>query len=167
MTVNRAGKLASLEEAVGEALRKKGQTLAAAESCTGGLLSHRITNVPGSSEYFLQGVVTYSNLAKQHHLGVRRETLARCGAVSEEVAREMAEGMLRASGSDWALSITGIAGPTGKTGAKPLGLTHIALASRRNRTLCRRYLFFGSRLEVKERMVNSALDFLRREMRHA
>ena len=110
-------------------LVERKQTLALAESCTGGYIAHRVTNVPGASAVFSAGIVTYSNEAKQRFLGVRAETLARHGAVSEPVAREMAESARRASQTDYAISVTGIAGPGGGTAEKPVGTVFIALAS--------------------------------------
>ena len=119
-----------LEEMVVRDLTKRRQTLAVAESCTGGLLSHRITNVPGSSAVFLAGHCTYSNEAKQDTLGVSLETLGTKGAVSEKVAREMAEGARLKHGADYALATTGIAGPAGGTEGKPVGTVFITLATR-------------------------------------
>jgi nicotinamide-nucleotide amidase len=109
-------------------LTERKQTLALAESCTGGGIANRVTNVPGASAVFLAGYVTYSNEAKMKSLGVRAETLAAHGAVSEATAREMAEGARRAAGSDYALAVTGIAGPTGGSEGKPVGTVFIALA---------------------------------------
>ena len=117
-----------LEEVVVRELTKRGLTLAVAESCTGGFLAHRITNISGASAVFLAGHCTYSNEAKQETLGVKPETLAGHGAVSEAVAREMAEGARAKHGADFALSTTGIAGPTGGTEGKPVGTVFIALA---------------------------------------
>jgi nicotinamide-nucleotide amidase len=118
----------TLEREVLRLLAERRQTLALAESCTGGCLAHRLTNVPGASVAFLGGVVAYSNAAKHKFLGVRAETLRRRGAVSEAVAREMAEGARRKFGADFALAVTGIAGPTGGTRRKPVGTVFLALA---------------------------------------
>ncbi|MCG2817113.1 MAG: competence/damage-inducible protein A, partial [Candidatus Aminicenantes bacterium] len=118
----------SLEEVVGTLLRARKETLAAAESCTGGLLSHRLTNIPGSSDYFLMGVVTYSNSAKISLLDIPDQLIERHGAVSLPVASAMAEGIRKTAGADYGLGITGIAGPGGGTTAKPVGLVCIALA---------------------------------------
>ncbi|MBI3415493.1 MAG: competence/damage-inducible protein A [Verrucomicrobia bacterium] len=119
----------TLETVVVRLLTERRQTLALAESCTGGHIANRITNVPGASAVLWAGLVTYSNESKQNLLGVRAETLAAHGAVSEPTAREMAEGARRISGADYALSVTGIAGPAGGTEAKPVGTVFIALAS--------------------------------------
>jgi competence/damage-inducible protein CinA-like protein len=118
-----------LEQTIIRVLTERKQTLALAESCTGGLLAHRLTNVPGASAVLLAGVVTYSNEAKQRFVGVKPATLAAYGAVSEPVAREMAEGARQAIGSDFALALTGIAGPGGGSEAKPVGTVFIALAA--------------------------------------
>jgi PncC family amidohydrolase len=119
----------SLEHHVHRLFTARGKTLAAAESCTGGLVSYRITSVPGSSDYFLGGIVAYSNEMKTSLLGVAPETLERYGAVSEQCAREMAEGARRATGADIAVATTGIAGPGGATARKPVGLIYVACAS--------------------------------------
>jgi nicotinamide-nucleotide amidase len=118
-----------LEQVLVRWLTDRKQTLALAESCTGGFIANRITNVPGASAILLAGLVAYSNAAKQHFLGVRAETLAAHGAVSEAVAREMAEGARAKTGADFALAVTGIAGPGGGTPEKPVGTVFIALAS--------------------------------------
>jgi PncC family amidohydrolase len=119
-----------LEEVVGRLLREKGLTLALAESCTGGLVGHRITEVPGSSDYFSGGIVAYADAIKAQLLGVRRDTLTRHGAVSAETALEMARGARRALQADIGMSITGIAGPGGATPEKPVGLVYIGLSTR-------------------------------------
>ena len=117
-----------LESVIVKMLTERKRTLAIAESCTGGCIAHRLTNVPGASNVLLAGLVTYSNEAKQKFLGVQTETLTRCGAVSEAVAREMADGARKATGADYALSVTGIAGPGGGTSGKPVGTVFIGLA---------------------------------------
>ena len=109
-------------------LTERGEAVALAESCTGGYIAHLLTNVPGASAVFCAGLVTYSNEAKQKFLGVSSDTLARHGAVSEPVAREMAEGVRRVSGTDYGLAVTGIAGPGGGTAEKPVGTVFIAAA---------------------------------------
>ena len=154
----------SLERAVGKILKKRRQTLAAAESCTGGLISHKITNVPGSSVYFKEGVVTYSNESKRGLLGVKRETIRKFGAVSNETAEEMARGILKRSGSIWGLSVTGIAGPTGGTALKPVGLVFFGLASK-NGVHSWKKNFFGTRTEIKERAALTALNLLRIQLK--
>jgi PncC family amidohydrolase len=116
-----------MEYRVGALLTERRQTVAVAESCTGGLVMHRLTNVPGSSAYFPGGSVTYSYEAKQKILGVRAETLTVYGAVSRQTALEMARGVRAAFGTDYGIAVTGIAGPGGGTEAKPVGLTYVAL----------------------------------------
>lgn len=142
-------------------LTERRQTLALAESCTGGLLAHKITNVPGASAVLLAGLVTYANAAKEKFLGVRAETLAAHGAVSEAVAREMAEGARRVTGADWALAITGIAGPAGGTAEKPVGTVFIALAAA-DGTEVERALNALGREAFKEATAMQALELLRR-----
>jgi nicotinamide-nucleotide amidase len=165
--VERAGKFiyatveTSLEETICTLLLEKGLSVAAAESCTGGLVSSRLTDVPGSSGYFLQGVVTYSNKAKEELLGVRRETLQHYGAVSEEVAREMALGCLLRSGADLAVATTGIAGPSGATPHKPVGMLCIGLAKKVSggepAVSTRTMQMYGDRLQNKLRFSEAAL----------
>jgi len=153
-----------LEEWVVDFLRASGLTLALAESCTGGLLAHRITNVPGASEIFMRGFVTYSNAAKVGDLGVPSALIEEHGAVSEPVAIAMAEGALRRSGSDFALSITGIAGPGGGTPAKPTGTVFTALAGKETESLCRKHRFVRDRETFKQLATQAALDMLRQEL---
>lgn len=153
-----------LEEVIGERLTSAGWTLALAESCTGGLVGHRITNVPGSSRYFLRGYVVYSNEAKAADLGVKQATLAQYGAVSRETAAEMAEGVRAAAGADFGLAITGIAGPDGGTAEKPVGLVYIALASQGD-TIVERHYFSGSRMQIKQRSAQAALTLLWKSVR--
>ncbi|RFT16067.1 MAG: hypothetical protein OP8BY_2073 [Candidatus Saccharicenans subterraneus] len=150
----------SLEQVIGEKLRAAGWTLACAESCSGGLLANRITNIPGSSDYFLEGIVTYSNRSKNLELGVPEELIAVKGAVSEEVALAMAEGLRKKSGADFALSTTGIAGPGGGSQAKPVGLVYVGLAFPGGSTVTRN-LFRGSREQIKFQATQKALDMLR------
>jgi nicotinamide-nucleotide amidase len=140
-------------------LAERKQTLALAESCTGGYIAHRVTNVPGASAIFSAGLVTYSNEAKERFLGVRAETLARNGAVSEPVAREMAEGARRASHTDYAIAVTGIAGPGGGTVEKPVGTVFIALASPSETRAWRRFNP-GERLAFKQATSDQALGEL-------
>jgi PncC family amidohydrolase len=120
----------ALEVTVGKMLAEKKLTLALAESCTGGLIGHRITDVPGSSEYFVGGIVAYSYEAKEKLLGVHHDTLYDHGAVSPETAQEMAHGVRRVLGTDIGISVTGIAGPGGGLPGKPVGLVYISLSAR-------------------------------------
>jgi nicotinamide-nucleotide amidase len=143
--------------------RLAGQTLATAESCTGGLIANRITNVSGASNVFLTGYVAYSNESKVKLLGVREETIAQHGAVSEEVCREMAEGCRQRAGTDFALATTGIAGPTGGTPEKPVGLVYIGLATP-TRTDVKRHVLLFDRETFKFFASQNALDLLRREL---
>ena len=154
----------SLEATVVRLLREKSLTLATAESCTGGLIAHRLTNVPGASEVFTHGWITYANEAKASQLGVPMEMIAAHGAVSEEVARAMAEGALRESGADHAVSVTGIAGPTGGTEEKPVGTAWIALAEKDGETLACKVFHPRARKDFKQAVSQSALDLLRRRL---
>ena len=150
----------TLEEVIGELLREKGATLAVAESCTGGLLGSRITDVSGSSDYFNRGVVAYGNVAKIEELDVAQELIDRHGAVSPEVAKAMADGVRRRSRTDYGIGITGIAGPTGGTPEKPVGLVYIGVASEEGAKV-EKCLFLGSRKMIKFRSTQKALDMLR------
>jgi nicotinamide-nucleotide amidase len=154
----------TLEQVVGDLLKFNGYTLATAESCTGGLLSGRITDVPGSSEYFLAGAVTYSNEAKIKLLGVPRKLIEVHGAVSEEVALAMAGGIRELAGSTFGIGITGIAGPGGGTAEKPVGLVYLALADE-SQASAKKFIFPGDRLFIRILSVNAALDLLRRRIR--
>ena len=149
----------TLEERAGFALNQKGWTLALAESCTGGLIAHRITDVPGSSDYFLGGVIAYSNLVKVALLGVTSETSRVVGAVSEETAREMAQGVRQTIGSDVGISVTCIAGPGGGTEEKPVGLTFIG-ASTPDGEWVERHVFHGDRQSIKGSASDAALELL-------
>ena len=150
----------TLEEIVGELLRKKGWTLALAESCTGGAVGHRITRVAGSSAYFKSSIVSYSNEAKIHFLGVNKATLERHGAVSRETALEMAEGALREVEADIALGVTGIAGPSGGSDEKPVGTVWMGIA-RPGHSDARHFHFHGDRERVILGASQAALNFLR------
>jgi PncC family amidohydrolase len=149
----------NLETQIIHLLTARKQTLAVAESCTGGYIAHRLTNVPGASEVFSAGIVTYSNHAKQKLLGVSSEALARHGAVSEPVAREMAERARRTCGTDYAISTTGIAGPGGGTVEKPVGTVFIGTASDEQTIVVQRFNP-GDRLAFKETTADQALQQL-------
>lgn len=151
----------TLEGVVGRLLTERRLTLSVAESCTGGLLGHRITNVPGSSNYFERGVVVYSNQAKEELLAVPRALLVAHGAVSARVAEAMARGICRETNTPLGLAITGIAGPEGGTAAKPVGTVFVALAHPRG-VEARKFLFAGGRESVKWQSAQMALDLLRR-----
>ncbi len=153
----------TLEDAVGRLLIERGLTLATAESCTGGLLGNRITNVAGSSEYYLGGIVSYSDAAKMNLLGVSQETLKEFGAVSEETAQEMALGARRVLQSDVGVSITGIAGPTGGTEDKPVGLVYIAVDVAGD-VVVRKFVFSEDRRYNKELSAQAALNLVRMSM---
>ncbi len=151
----------TLEEVVAQAFKKTKKTIAVAESCTGGLISKRLTNISGSSRYFFLGIVAYSNQAKQSLLGISAQTLKECGAVSKEVARLLAKNIKQLAKTDLGLGVTGIAGPAGATKDKPVGLVYIALATPR-RILCREFHFHGGRDALRQRASQAALDMLRR-----
>lgn len=153
----------TLEEAVVNKLREQRQCVATAESCTGGLLGSRITDIPGSSDVYIGGVVSYSNALKIKLLGVPEATLNTVGAVSEETAYAMAEGARQNFGADWGIGITGIAGPGGGTEDKPVGLVYIAL-SNSEQTVVRRYDQIGDRKTIKWRSTQLALTLLYRQM---
>ncbi len=153
----------TLEGAVARLLQERGATLALAESCTGGLLAKRLTDMPGSSAYFTEGLVTYSNEAKERLLGVPHALLLEHGAVSEPVARAMAEGARRISGADYGLSVTGIAGPDGGTEEKPVGLVFVGISDAEG-TFAEKLDFTAwarSRDSIRERSTNRAFDLLR------
>jgi len=144
---------------VGELLRRRGLRLATAESCTGGLLGHLITNIPGSSTYFMGGVVSYAYEAKVRLLGVHWSTLEKFGAVSRETAKEMAGGVRKALAADIGISITGIAGPGGGSPEKPVGLTWISLSTP-GVDEAWSYTWKGDRLQIKEQSARQALRLL-------
>lgn len=153
----------SLETVIVRMLTERRQTVALAESCTGGFIANRITNVPGASVVFIAGLATYANEAKEKFLGVKNETIAAHGAVSEPVAREMAEGARQQTGSDFALSVTGIAGPGGGTPEKPVGTVFIGLA-RNGPTIVKQFRNNYDRETFKFTTSQQALDLLRREL---
>lgn len=154
---------ARLDTTVAELFRQKRLTLSLAESCTGGMIAARITAVAGSSDYFLEGAVTYADAAKVRSLGVPQELLTVHGAVSRETAVAMAEGIRERSGSDLALAVTGIAGPGGGSVEKPVGLVYIALASAAGCEV-RECRFSGSREEIRILTAGTALNMLRRHL---
>ncbi len=159
-----------IEEAVGDRLRERGETVAVAESCTGGLVGSLLTDVPGSSDYFDRSVVTYSYDAKLEELGVSREALDDEGAVSEPVALAMARGVRDTSGATWGVGTTGIAGPSGGTPEKPVGTAFVAVAyagewgSGESYATAERVEFDGDRRAVKERIARAALRALHTEV---
>jgi nicotinamide-nucleotide amidase len=153
-----------LEQVVGELLRKRNATLATAESCTGGLLAGRITEMAGSSEYFQEGVVTYSNEAKTRLLGVPASMIEKHGAVSEQVAEAMAKGVRALANATFGIGITGVAGPGGGSEEKPVGLVYIGLADIDDVTV-RKFIFPGDRQFIRTLSVNAALDMLRRRIK--
>lgn len=156
----------TLEETVVRKLLSRGMTIATAESCTGGLLAKRITDVAGASDVFEMGAVTYANRIKEQVLGVSAQTLEQYGAVSPETAREMAEGIRKAAGSDIGIGITGIAGPGGGSAEKPVGLVYIAMSTAEKTVVCRKST--GSRVRSREwnrhTAASCALDLVRREL---
>ncbi len=153
----------TMEEVVGLRLAVGGFTLAVAESCTGGLIAERLTDVPGSSNYFMEGVVTYSNEAKVRLLGVPAELIEEHGAVSASVAEAMAEGVRQRAGTDFGLAVTGVAGPGGGTTEKPVGLVFVAISDDAH-TAHRKLMLPGDRQLIRWRASQSALDLLRRRL---
>lgn len=150
----------TLTAVVAEMLRGRGQTLAVAESCSGGLLAKRLTDVAGSSDYFLLGTVTYSNSAKENVLGVSADTIEKHGAVSTETAAEMAKGIRRLAGSSIGVATTGIAGPGGGTETKPVGTVYISIADGKGCETVR-FRFSGDRTAVRQKTVEMALNLLK------
>lgn len=151
----------TMENVVGVMLKDRGMTLSVAESCTGGLIGHRITSIPGSSAYFDRGATVYSNRSKVEMLGVKQGTLTAYGAVSDPTVREMAEGIKETAQTDIGLAVTGIAGPEGGTDDKPVGTVYIGLAAAET-TFSARYRFLGERNKVKLNTSEMALDWVRR-----
>jgi len=154
----------ALEEVVVKLLKQQNETLATGESCTGGLIANKITNVSGASEVFVAGYVTYANAAKSDVLGVDPKLIKKHGAVSEAVARAMAEGAHTRAASKHGLATTGIAGPTGGSADKPVGTIYIALASGDSDTVVRKFVFPTDRETFKQLAAQTALDLLRRRL---
>ena len=150
----------NLEQEIGALLRQKGMTLGAVESATGGLISHRITNVPGSSDYYKGSVTAYSNEIKARVVGVKQETIDRYGAVSAQVAEEMAEGGRKLLAVDICLADTGVAGPGGATREKPVGLFYLGLSTR-DKAYSRQHNFNGDREQNKQDAAEAALRWLK------
>ncbi len=144
---------------ISEQLIIQQKTLAIAESCTGGMICNKLTNIPGSSLFLQIGVIAYSNDAKIKILKVKKDSILKSGAVSEQVAVEMAQGVRKIHQSTFGISVTGIAGPTGGTKAKPIGLTYICLATKEE-TLCLKCIFEGSRQQIKTQSCTQALQLL-------
>jgi PncC family amidohydrolase len=151
--------LVSAAEHAGSLLRERGLTLATAESCTGGLIGHLLTEIPGSSDYYQGGLISYSDGLKQSELGVEAATLEHHGAVSAQTCIAMAEGARRRYGSDVAVAVTGIAGPTGDTPGKPIGLTYVAVADAAGHEV-QRHQWFGDRHRNKVASASAALALL-------
>lgn len=154
--------LNALAAELGTRLKRAGQLLASAESCTGGGLAQTLTEIPGSSAWFDRGFVTYSNLSKRELLGVPEDTLAQHGAVSAATAQAMAEGVLTHSHAQYAVAITGIAGPGGGSAEKPVGTVFIAWADRRHGARAEKYTFSGDRAAIRRQSVLAALQGLLR-----
>lgn len=153
-----------IEAEIGTLLRSKGYKLALAESCTGGLIGHRVTNIPGSSDYYLGSVTAYAYEAKERLLGVSHDTLIQFGAVSEETAREMARGIRHALSADVGLSVTGIAGPGGGMPHKPVGTVWIGLSTPAGEWAVR-FQFSGDRIQIKTSTADEALQMLIKYLR--
>jgi nicotinamide-nucleotide amidase len=144
---------------VSSQLKRQGLRIATAESCTGGLVAHTFTNISGSSDYFDRGVISYSNEAKKELLGVQESFLLEFGAVSEQVAKSMAEGVRLKSNVDIGIATTGIAGPTGGSKDKPVGLVYIAISTKKE-TIVKRFIFQGDRIQNKKCTCNEVLIML-------
>lgn len=156
-------KLNDLSKTVGKLLTRKKLTLSVCESCTGGMLGGIITSIPGSSKYFIGGIIAYSDRIKRTCGGVKVATLKQYGAVSAEVARDMATGVRKKLKSDIGVGITGIAGPSGRTKKKPVGLVFIALSSKRN-SIVKHFLFTGIRETIRKKACREALSLLHRSL---
>ena len=155
-----------LEKTIGNLLREKGWTLSIAESCTGGLICDRITDVSGSSDYFMGGMVTYSNESKAEYLGIPLDYIKKYGAVSSGVARKMAQGVRKAFDTTFGLSTTGVAGPTGGTKRSPVGRVFVGISDGR-RTWVKREDLKGSRREIKKKATKEALQFFYERLIHS
>ena len=155
-----------LEKAIGDLLRKKGWTLSIAESCTGGLICDRITDVPGSSDYFEGGMVNYSNESKEKHLGIPLDYIKKYGAVSPQVARKMAQGVRKTFDTTFGLSTTGVAGPTGGTKRSPVGRVFIGLTDGKT-TWVQREDLIGSRREIKRKTTEKVFQFFYEKVIHS
>jgi nicotinamide-nucleotide amidase len=152
-----------MEEVIGRLLKERGETLSVAESCTGGLIGMHLTEGPGSSAYFMEGAITYSNAAKVRDLGVPEQTLEQFGAVSAETAEAMATGMRERAGTDHAISVTGIAGPDGGSEQKPVGTVFVGYSTK-SAAKSMKVLFPGDRNLIRWRASQAALDYLRRQI---
>jgi len=155
-----------LEKTIGNCLRKRGWTLSIAESCTGGLICDRITDVSGSSDYFEGGIITYSNESKERHLGIPLNEIKKYGAVSSQVAKKMAQGVRKIFNTTYGISTTGVAGPTGGTKRSPIGRVFIGLAKGR-RTWVKKEDLKGSRREIKEKAAEKALQVFYERLIHS
>lgn len=149
-----------LEILIGQKLQARQLILTTAESCTGGLIGHLLTNVAGSSAYYWGGIISYDNRIKQNVLGVSAQILDTAGAVSQECALAMASGALKLTGADLAVSVTGIAGPGGGSDDKPVGLVYIAVVDTRNYAVCERHIWNGNREQNKQLSANRALQMI-------
>lgn len=155
----------SYAEMVADCLKNSKITLSIAESLTGGMVASKLVDIAGISEYFHEGIISYSNCSKIKRLGVKAETIEHYGAVSVQTAVEMAKGLIYENGANIAISTTGIAGPTGETLDKPIGLVYFGLATN-NMFYCVKQKFSGSRLDIKEESANFALFFLLKYLKH-
>jgi nicotinamide-nucleotide amidase len=153
-----------LEKLIGDQLRERGWTLSIAESCTGGLICDRITDVSGSSDYFMGGMVNYSNKSKAKHLGIPLDEIKKYGAVSPQVAKKMAQGVRKTFNTTFGLSTTGVAGPTGGTKRSPVGRVFIGIAEG-NRAWVKKENFKGSRRDIKRQAAKSSLELLHKMLK--
>lgn len=154
------------EREILQLLAQRGETFSAAESCTGGLIAQRFTDISGASAVFLGGVVSYTNGVKQRVLGVPEEILAQYGAVSQPVAKAMAEGVRRITGSDWAISVTGLAGPAGDDRGNPVGTVYIGLAGKHG-TQVTHLRLSGDRQSIRQQSADRAFALLRQQLTHS